>query len=72
MYDLQNKYLDEYDSRSEILAATSFTVILTYHTTVQATQGQLVLESDIILNTPLMTYLGAIKLCKQKIIDNNN
>ena len=28
-YDLQNKYLDEDDSRSEILADTSFTLRLT-------------------------------------------
>ena len=54
IYDLQKKYLDEHDPRSEILAATAFEVLSMYHTTLQAMPYQLVLERDIIFNTPFI------------------
>ena len=38
------------------VAATDFVVRSMYHTTLQATPGQLVFYCDMILNTPLIAY----------------
>ena len=72
MFDLKNNHLDEDDPCSGILAATAFAVRSTYHTTLQATPVQLVFGHDMILNTPFIADWVAIRLRKQKIIDNNN
>ena len=66
MFDLQNNYLDEYDPWSGILSAADFLVQSKYHTTLQATSGQLVFGRDMILNTPLIVYWESIRLCKQR------
>ena len=72
MFDLQNNYLDEDDPWSGILAATYSVLQSTYHTTLQATPGQLIFGRDMILNTPFIAHWEAIRLRKQKIIDKNN
>ena len=53
-YDLKNNYLDEDDPLSEILSSTYFAVRITYHTMLKSTPGQIVLGSDMSLNTPLV------------------
>ena len=72
MYDIQNNYLEYYDPWSSILAATDFSVQITYHTTLQATPVQLIFGRDMILNTPFIADWKDIRLLKQKIIYNNN
>ena len=72
MFDLQNKYLDEDEPWSGILEDTNFAVQSTYHTTLQATPGQLIYGSDMILNIPFIAEWEASRLRKQKIIDKNN
>ena len=72
-YDLQNYYLDEDKTWSGILASTDFVVRSTCHTTLQATQYQLVFGREKILNTPFVTDLEAIWLGKKrKRIDKSN
>ena len=44
----------------------------TYHTTLQATPGQLVFGNDMILNTPLISDWGDIRQLKLKLIEKNN
>ena len=71
-FDLQNNYLDKEDPWAGILAATAFAVRSTYHTTLQATPGQLVFGRDMILNTPFIADWEAIRRRKQELIDKNN
>ena len=54
-FDLQNNYLDKDEPWSGTIAAMDFSVRITYHTTLQATPGQLVFERDMILNPPVIT-----------------
>ena len=72
VFDLQNNHLDKDEPRSDILAATDFAVRTMYHNTLQDTPGQMVFGRAIIINTPLISDCGDIRLIKQKIIGNNN
>ena len=65
MFYLRNNYLDEDDPWSGILSATYFAVQSTYQTMLQATPRQLVLEHDMILNTPFISYCNSIRRRKQ-------
>ena len=65
-FDLQNIYLDEDKPWLGIIATTAFAVRSMYHATLQSTQGNLVFESDMILNTLFTADWEAIKLSKQK------
>ena len=71
-FDLQHNYLDKDYPWSGILATAAFVVQSTYHTTMQATPGQIVFGCDMILNTPCISYWGAIIIFKKNIIDKNN
>jgi transposase InsO family protein len=64
--------LDESDPWSGILAAASFAVRATYHTTTQATPMQLVFGRDAILNIKHVTDWEAVRARKQKKIRENN
>ena len=68
-FDLQNNYIDEGNTWSDILAATSFLVWSTYHTMLQATSIQLVFVHDMMFNTPLIYSWEYIRRKKQEIID---
>ena len=54
---------------SGILESTAFALQITYHTTLHAIPGQLVLGSDMILNTPLIAEWEDIRQHKQKLLD---
>ena len=71
-FELEQNYLDETDPWGGILAATAFAVRSTYHTTLQATPGQLVFGRDMIFNIKHVADWEAIKQRKQKIINQNN
>ena len=71
-FELEENYLDVDKPWDGILAAAAFAVRSTYHTTLQATPGQLVFGRDMVLNTPFIADWEAIRLRKQKIIDKNN
>ena len=71
-YDLEEYDMDDEDPWSGILAAAAFAVRSTYHTTLQATPGQLVYGRDMIFNIKHVANWKAIKERKQKLIDQNN
>ena len=71
-FQLEDNYLDEDDPWAGILSATAFAVRSTYHTTLQATPGQLVFGRDMILNIQHTANWKAIKDRKQQIIKKNN
>jgi transposase InsO family protein len=71
-YELEDVYMDKKDPWGGILAATAYAVRSTYHTTLQATPGQLVFGRDMIFNVKHTANWKLIKERKQKIIDYNN
>jgi hypothetical protein len=72
-FELQdNPYYDSDDPWGGILAAASFAMIATYHTTLHATPGQLVFRRDMVLNTRYLADWTAIKTRKQDLIRKNN
>jgi len=72
-FQLQDKpYYDPDDPWGGILAAVAFALRSTYHTTLQATPGQLVFGRDMILNVQHLTDWTAIKAHKQRLISKNN
>ena len=64
-----NLYLDLDDPCSGILAAASFAMCSTYHTTLPTMPGQLVFGSDMILNIQYLADWTAIKAHKQQLAD---
>ena len=71
-YELENVYMDKQDPWSGIIAATCFAIRSTYHTTLQATPGQLVFGRDMIFNIKHEANWPAIKQHKQQLIAQNN
>ena len=71
-FELEENYLDQDDPWLGILAATAFAVRSTFHTTLQATPGQLVFGRDLILNCEHIADWQAIKKRKQQLIKYNN
>jgi hypothetical protein len=72
-FQLQDKlYYDLDDPWGGILVAVAFALRSTYHTTLQATPGQLIFGRDMVLNVQHLTDWTAIKACKQPTIHKNN
>jgi hypothetical protein len=72
-FQLQDKpYYDLDDPWGGILMAIAFPLRSMYNTTLQATPGQLVFGSDMVLNVQHLTDWTAIKAGKQQIIHKNN
>ena len=71
-FELEDKYLDEDDPWAGILSAAAFAIRSTYHTTLQASPGQLVFGRDMIFNIKHVANWQAIKQKKQQIIQKNN
>jgi len=72
-FELQDKpYYDQDDPWGGILAAVAFALRSTYHTTLQATPGQLVFGRDMILNVQHLIDWTVIKTRKQQLIHKNN
>ena len=64
--------MNEKDPWSGILAATMFTIIATFHTTMRASPMQLVFGRDAILNIKHVANWEHIMQNKQKLINTNN
>jgi hypothetical protein len=72
-FQLQDKpYNDPDDPWGGILVAIAFALRSTYHTTLQATPGQLIFGRDMVLNVQHLTDWTVIKARKQQIIHKNN
>ena len=63
--DLQSIYLDKYNPWAVILADTAFVVWSTYHTMLQSMTNQLMFVQNMVLNTPFIYDLEAIRRLKQ-------
>jgi transposase InsO family protein len=71
-FELQdNPYYDSDDPWGGILAAASFAMHATYHTTLHAMPGQFVFGRDMVLNTRYLADWTAIKTRKQDLIRKN-
>ena len=68
-FELESNYLDEEDPWMGILAAITFAVRFTYHTTLKKTPGQLVFGHDMIFNIQHVANWEFIRQNKQHCID---
>ena len=71
-FELEKRELDETNPFEPFLTATAYAIRSTYHTTLQATPGQLVFGRDMILPTEFKANWAAITLRKQTIINKSN
>ena len=65
MFNLKNNFLYKDDPWAVILADNYVGLQSTYHTTLQATSGQLIFGSDMIVNTPFVPDWEGIRGLKQ-------
>ena len=71
-YELEECEMDRSDPWSGIISAVAWAIHSTYHTTLKATPGQLVLGKDMVLNITHNADWAAIKTRKQALINSNN
>ena len=71
-FDLKNNYPDKNCPWSGILADTNFVVKSTYYTMLQATPGQMLFGSYMVLNNPFISDWGYTRKHNQQLIDINN
>ena len=71
-FELETNFLDNNDPWAGILSATAFAIRSTYHTTLQASPGQLVFGRDMIFNIKHVANWQTIKQRKQNLIRLNN
>jgi len=71
-FELENRELEEKDPFEPFLTATAYAIRSTFHTTLQATPGQLVFGRDMILPIKFKANWAAIALRKQARINQSN
>ena len=71
-FELTKRDLPDENTWEPFLSATAFAIRSTYHTTLQATPGQLVFGRDMILPLKFKADWAQIQLSKQKRIDESN
>ena len=71
-FDVEQIDLDEDDPFAGLVSAVGFAIRSTYHTTLQATPGQLVFGRDMIFPIEYVADWQLIKNRKQRLIDKNN
>ena len=71
-FELEKHGLNENDLFKEFLTATAYAIRSTYHTTLQATPGQLIFGRDMILPIRLATNWARIAQRKQERINESN
>ena len=71
-FEIEEKEIDETDPWTGILTAAAWAIRSTYHTTLQATPGQLVFGRDMVWNVNHIADWQYIKQRKQNLIDKNN
>ena len=70
--DLVNRIFDAIDPWGNILAAIAYAIRCSYHSTLQATPGQLVFGRDMLLDIKCDPDWTTIQQRKQKIVNYNN
>ena len=71
-FELENRVLETHYPFDEFLSAAAYAVRCTYHTTLQATPGQLVFGRDMHLPTRFIADWALIATRKQREINRNN
>ena len=71
-FEVQDRDMDEEEPWIGILSAVAWAIRSTYHTTTQATPGQLVFGRDMIWNLPHIADWRYIQQRKQDMINKNN
>jgi preprotein translocase subunit YajC len=71
-FELEKEELPKENPFEPFLTATAYAIRSTYHTTLQATPGQLVFGRDMILPIQFKANWASIALRKQKIINQSN
>ena len=71
-FELEERELDEENPFEPFVTATAYAIRSTYHTTLQATPGQLVFGRDMILPIQYKANWASITLRKQQLIDKSN
>jgi transposase InsO family protein len=71
-FKLENKNLDDHDPWRPFLSAVAWAIRSTYHTTLEATPGQLVFGRDMLLPLKFKADWARLRQRKQDIIDQNN
>ena len=69
-FELEKRELNQKDPFKQFLTAIAYAICSTYHTTLQATPGQLVFGQDMILPIRLATDWAIIAKHKQERIDD--
>ena len=70
--DLKEKIFDSWKPWSEILASVAYAIRCSYHSTLQATPGQLVFGRDMLLNIGFQPNYERVWEQKQRHIKNDN
>jgi RNase H-like domain found in reverse transcriptase/Reverse transcriptase (RNA-dependent DNA polymerase)/Integrase zinc binding domain len=71
-FELEEQLLDEQNPWSRFLSAAAFSIRSTYHTTLEATPGQLVFGRDMVLPVKFQADWARIKMKRQNEIMRNN
>ena len=66
--DLDSRQLDDVNPWDDFLSSVAWAIRSTYHTTLQATPGQLVFQRDMLVNMPYLPDWAKIKHNKQTSI----
>ena len=72
VHDLQNYAFDKIDPWGPILQNIAYAIRSTYHTTTEATPGQLVFGRDMLFDIPFTADWTKIEQKRQKIINKSN
>ena len=71
-FELEEQELDDVNPFEPFLTATAYAIRSTYHTTLQASPGQLVFGRDMIMPTKFKADWATIALRKQQLINKSN
>ena len=70
--DLDSRQLDDVNPWDDFLSSVAWAIRSTYHTTLQATPGQLVFQRDMLVNMPYLPDWAKIEQNKQTSINKSN
>jgi hypothetical protein len=70
--EIDGREMDEKDPWGQFLSSAAYAIRRTFHTTLKATLGQLVLGRDMVLPIKFMAGWGAIEQQRQKEMGRNN
>ena len=70
--DPENRVIDDQDPWDNVLSQVAWAIRSTYHTTLEATPGQLVYARDMLLPVKYRIHWAHVRTRKQELINSNN